>query len=139
MFYAGYQLSVKHLRGKFSAATVMSWSGLVSAPVLLLIAIGNGEKLLPNQAAGWLVLITLALVSHVRGQGLIAHAFGHLPASFSSLSLLLQPVVAAVLAWLFFGEGVSPLQATGGTVTLAGLYLANHSRKSGAAQAIAST
>lgn len=131
LFYAGYQLSVKHLRGRFSAATIMTWSGLVSAPALLVIALIAGERLLPVHAGGWLVLITLALVSHVGGQGLIAYAFGHLPAAFSSLSLLVQPVVAAFLAWWFFGEPVSPLQVAGGMVTLAGVYLANRSRQIG--------
>lgn len=138
VFYAGYQLSLKHLRGRFSAATVMVWSGVACAPVLLLIALGSGEQLLPVQPSGWLILIALALVSHVGGQGLIAYAFGHLPASFSSLSLLSQPVVAALLAWLCFGEGLSPWQWTGGTVTLVGLYLANRSRKAAMNQTDAS-
>ena len=129
VFYAGYQLSVKHLRGRFSAATVMTWSGMICAPLLLVIAVANGEKLMPVHANGWLILVALALVSHVGGQGLIAYAFGHLPASFSSLTLLSQPVVAAFLAWVFFRETVSPLQTAGGAVTLTGLYLANRNRK----------
>ena len=37
------------------------------------------------------------------GQSLIAYALAHLPASFSSVSLLVQPVVAALLAALIVG------------------------------------
>lgn len=137
VFYAGYQLSVKHLRGRFSAATIMTWSGLASAPVLLVIALAAGERLLPADAGGWGILIALALISHVGGQGLIAHAFGHLPASLSSLTLLSQPVFAALLAWLCFREGVSPMQMAGGALTLSGLYLANRGRAGGSIQTLA--
>jgi drug/metabolite transporter (DMT)-like permease len=124
LFYAGYQLTVKRLRDSFSTATIMAWSGLVTCPALLVIAVISGESLLAVQATGWGVLIALALVSHVGGQSLIAYGFGHLPASLSSLSLLLQPVVAAFLAWLFFREQLSWLQFGGGAVVLGGIYLA---------------
>ena len=57
-------------------------------------------------------------------QGLIAYALAHLPAAFSSVSLLLQPVMAAIFAWLLLAEPLSPLQFAGGAVVLAGIYLA---------------
>jgi drug/metabolite transporter (DMT)-like permease len=125
LFYAGYLLAVKHLRHSFSSATIMAWSGLVSCPALLLIAVCSGENLLPASAGGWWVLIALALISHVGGQTLIAYAFGHLPASFSSVSLLLQPVVAAAVAWLVLHEPLSFPQGLGGLVVLAGITLAS--------------
>ena len=125
LFYAGYLLAVKHLRHSFSSVTIMAWSGLVSCPALLLIAVCSGENLLPATAGGWWVLIALALISHVGGQTLIAYAFGHLPASFSSVSLLLQPVVAAAVAWLVLNEPLSFPQALGGLVVLAGIALAS--------------
>ena len=89
-------LCVKHLRRTFSTATILAWSGLASVAGLLLAALLSRESLLPADSRGWLVLIALALVSQVAGQGLIAYAFAHLPVSFSSLSLLLQPAVAAL-------------------------------------------
>ena len=39
------------------------------------------QSMMPQAASGWLVLFALALVSQVLGQGLIAYAFAHLPAS----------------------------------------------------------
>ncbi len=125
LFYAGYLLAVKHLRHSFSSATIMAWSGLVSCPALLLIAVCSGENLLAATAGGWWVLIGLALISHVGGQTLIAYAFGHLPASISSVSLLLQPVVAAAVAWLVLHEPLSFPQGVGGLVVLAGITLAS--------------
>ena len=67
------------------------------------------------------MLVGLALVSQVAGQGLIAWAMAHLPAAFSSVSLLVQPVAAAVFAWLLLSEPFGALQALGGAVVLAGI------------------
>ncbi len=126
--YSGYLLSVKGLRRRFSTLTIMAWSGLVSCPALFLVALCSGEKLVPADAAGWKVLVALAIISHVVGQTLIAFAFGRLPASFSSVTLLLQPVVAAVLAAAILGEKLTGVQVIGGMVTLAGILLASRAR-----------
>jgi drug/metabolite transporter (DMT)-like permease len=125
LFYAGYMLSVKFVRRTHATLVVMIWSSLAAAPILLLIAALTRETLLPVSGTGWLVLFALALVSQVGGQGLIAFAFRHLPASFSALSLLIQPVVAAVLAWIILSEPLTPLQAMGGLVVLAGIAVAS--------------
>jgi drug/metabolite transporter (DMT)-like permease len=52
---------------------------------------------------------------------------GHLPASFSSVSLLLQPFIAAILAWVVLKERLTPWQWTGGIVILCGIFLASGS------------
>ena len=124
VFYGGYMLAVKILRRRFSTATLLAWSGLVSSAGLLAVAWFSGEKLAPADLRGWGVLIGLALVSQVAGQGLIAYAFAHLPASFSSLSLLVQPAVAALLAWIILGEPLRPQQVAGGLVILGGIFIA---------------
>jgi len=124
VFYAGYLLSVKRLREHYSVATIMTWSAGASAAILLPIAICSGEQLLAVSVTGWAVLAGLALLSHVCGQGLIAWALGLLPVSFSSVSLLWQPVVAAALGWMILDEKLLPFQAAGGVVVLAGIFLA---------------
>src|SRR5438128_5284247 len=50
VFYAGYMLSVKHLRRSFSTATIMAWSGLSASPALFLVALASGERLVPLHA-----------------------------------------------------------------------------------------
>ena len=124
IFYGGYMLSVKHLRRSFSTATIMFWSGLAACPALLLAAFLAQETLAAQHLHGWSVLLALALVSQVGGQSLIAYALAHLPASFSSLSLLLQPALAALLAWILLREPLGVLQAAGGAVILCGIALA---------------
>src|SRR5262249_7574544 len=129
VFYAGYLLTLKQLRRSFSTAAIMAWSGLVCCPGFLLVAVLSGDTLLPATARGWCVLVALALLSHVGGQTLIAYAFGHLSASFSSVSLLLQPLVAALIAWGLLSEPLSLWQGSGGLIVLAGIFLASQRRE----------
>jgi drug/metabolite transporter (DMT)-like permease len=124
MFYAGYLLAVKALRDRGETTLrLMAVATTLTAVVLLPVALATGEAMLPATARGWAILAGLALVSHAAGQGLIAYALAHLPAAFSSVSLLFQPVMAAVFAWLLLGEPLAPLQIAGGAIVLAGIYL----------------
>jgi len=131
MFYAWYLLSVKGLRDRGAATLqLMAVTTSVTAAILLPVALASGEALLAPTGAGWLKLLGLAWISHAAGQGLIAYALAHLPAAFSAVGLLLQPVIAAAFAWLLLAEPVSALQCTGGAVVLAGIYLAHRGRGS---------
>jgi drug/metabolite transporter (DMT)-like permease len=99
----------------------------VSAATLLPVVLLTEPWVLPQTAAGWLILLGLALVPQVAGQSLITYAMAHLPASLSSLSLLIQPVLATIYAWVILGEGASVMQLAGGAVVLLGNYLARRS------------
>jgi len=125
VFYAGYLLALKHLRKSFSTVTIMAWSGLASCTGFGIVAWLSGDKMTATTAGGWLVLVALALISHVSGQALITYGFGHLPASFSAVSLLWQPVVAAAVAWAVLGEQLHWLQGAGAVVVLAGIVVAS--------------
>ena len=125
MFYAGYILAVKALRDRGETTLhLMAVTSTITALFLLPAALASGEAMLPATAFGWWILIGLALVSHAAGQGLIAYALAHLPAAFSSVSLLFQPVMAALFAWVLLSEALVPLQIAGGLIVLAGIYLA---------------
>ncbi|TMH67270.1 MAG: DMT family transporter, partial [Betaproteobacteria bacterium] len=125
VFYAGYILAVKDLRDRGARTLqVMAVTTTLTALFLLPAALASGETLMPQSAAGWLKLAGLAWISHCAGQGLIAYSLAHLPAAFSSVSLLFQPVMAALFAWILLSEPLVPLQMAGGVVVLAGIYLA---------------
>jgi drug/metabolite transporter (DMT)-like permease len=125
IFYAGYILAVKGLRDRGETTLhVMAVTTTVTALILFPVALATAEQMLPVTLLGWLMLIGLALISHAAGQGLIAYALAHLPAAFSSVSLLFQPVMAALFAWLLLAEPLVPLQFAGGLTVLFGIYLA---------------
>ena len=125
MFYAGYQLTVTRLRATTGTARIMAWSGMVSAALLLPVALLSGEQLFPSTGMGWLKLVGLALVAQVAGQSLIAYAMAHLPPRLSSVGLLLQPVVAALFAWVLLGETLGEVQLVGALMVLIGIRIAH--------------
>jgi drug/metabolite transporter (DMT)-like permease len=65
----------------------------------------------------------------VAGQGSIAWALGRLPPATASVTVLVQPVVAAVLGWLIFNELLSPWQIGGAAIALAGVVIAQFSAR----------
>ncbi|MEC5159960.1 drug/metabolite transporter (DMT)-like permease [Janthinobacterium sp. CG_23.3] len=122
-FYAAYQLAVKDGRASYSTARLMAWSTSITAVFLLPFALLMPGDFWPASAAAWLPLLGLALVCQIGGQTVITYAFAHLPSSLSSISLLIQPLTAALAAWVIFNEAIGPVQMAGGAVLLLGIYL----------------
>nr|WP_275791166.1 DMT family transporter [Rhizobium gei] len=122
--YAGYILAIGRLRSRFSTQRIMIWSTASAALCMFPLAFLLEDSFVPATLFGWAVLIGLAFISQAAGQGLIIYALAFLPPAFSSLTLLLQPVVAAILAWLLLGEPVGLIQAIGGAIVLVGILIA---------------
>ena len=132
--YGSYILSVRKARLRFSTARIMSYALPVSCILLMVFALVAGERIVPATAQGWLPLVGLALICQIGGQGLIAYALATLPASFSSVSLLVQPLAAAAFAWFILAEPLGPFQAAGGALVLAGIYLARCGSRPGSSR-----
>lgn len=127
--YAAYLISIKKVRKNISTQKIMYWSTISCSMTLLPIMLLSNETVMPQTANGWWILFGLAFAAHFAGQGLITYAIAHLPASFSAVNLLLQPVIAAILAWVLLSEALSGLQIAGGMIVLIGLYLAKFGHK----------
>ncbi len=125
VFYGGYFLIVAHLRARLPTFTIVTWTSLVSAACLLPVALIQGETLFPPTLAGWGPLLGISLLVHVGGQGAIAYAFAHLSPQFTALGTFIQPVAAAVLAWLLLGEHLGFAEIAGSAVILAGIWIAH--------------
>ena len=127
VWYAGYLLAVKEARRAWSAASVMAVSTLIAAPPTLGAALVFGENLLPTALGGWVWLVLLGIFAHAGGQGGIAFGLGRLPAGFSSLVVLVQPIIAATLGWVVFKEALGPIQLGGAALILVGIAVARRS------------
>ncbi|MFT3886546.1 MAG: DMT family transporter [Arachnia sp.] len=124
VFFGLYFLAVSAARKTTGAARVTFEMSLITIAILLVAALAIEGNILPHSLKGWRVLLTLALVSHAGGQGLLSVALGRLPTVFSSLVIFLEAVAAAGFAWVLQGEPVSVLQAIGGAVILCGIWIA---------------
>ncbi len=124
VFFGLYFLAVDAARDKGSAARVTFELSVITTLALFIVALLFEPHLLPRSLTGWAILLALALISHVGGQGLLSVALGRLPAVFSSLVIFLEAIVAALVAWVVLGEPVTPVQALGGIVIVGGIWTA---------------
>lgn len=120
VFYTGYLIAMDHARGGTSALTALSRATLASGLMLLPIAYLAPGTFWPQD---WTPLLLLAFGSQVVGQGLIIFALPHLSPVASGLGLLVQPMLAATMGWLWFNERLSLAEALGMSAILAALVL----------------
>ncbi|MET0369758.1 MAG: DMT family transporter [Sphingobium sp.] len=120
VFYTAYLLLIQDARQRLDGWSVLAVSSLAGAGPLLLFALALGEKIIPTD---WTPLVALAFSSQLIGQGLMTYAIGWFTPLVLGLSLLLQPVVAALLGWLLFGELVSVTDIVGALAVAAALIL----------------
>lgn len=123
-FYGCYILAIGRLRSRFDTIRIMLWSTASAAVCVFPLGFFYEGHMLPATLYGWSMVLGLAFISHASGQVAITYALAYLPPAFSSLTLLLQPVVAAILAWTLLSEAIGPMQALGGAVVLAGIMVA---------------
>jgi drug/metabolite transporter (DMT)-like permease len=129
VFYGGYFLFTEKSRSHFDSV-VHIWLVGVGASATLFIINGIFQNPLTGYDKNtWLVFLATALVSQLIGYMALAYALGHLPASIVSPTMVLQPVVTAMLAIPLLGEIPSAWQGIGGAIALVGIYLVNRSHQ----------
>ena len=100
------------------------------AAVLVAMCIIQGDSLLGCGISGIVVGLLLAIFSTILGHSIFSWCLKYFSPSFVSASKLCEPVVAAILAAVLFGEMPGPLQQFGGALILGGvLYYSDLERK----------
>ena len=122
VFYASYLAVVSRLRARLSTGVVMWWTTVVF--IVLLLPLALTQKFVPDTSRGWLILIGLAMSAQFIGQGLIAYALAHLPATFGSVGLYAQPLLSALYARVLLGERLTIVQVAGAVIVLGAIALA---------------
>jgi drug/metabolite transporter (DMT)-like permease len=107
--------STPHVAGPLAEAT----AGAALGALLLGLVFGGLQLRIGWPSFGWLLL--LALLSQTLGWLLITSSLPRLPAAISSLTLLLQPAAAMLLAFLVLGERPSLIQIAGAVVVCTGV------------------
>ncbi|GAA2391652.1 permease [Catellatospora methionotrophica] len=76
----------------------------------------------------WLLCAYLLILGTIVPYLLIAGALRHLPATSVGILGMIEPVLAAAVAWLTLGEVLNPAQLAGGALLLIGVALAETAR-----------
>lgn len=126
-FYVFYILLLQRQRATLGNWTLLFWSSLAAAPVLLAMALALGEPVWPGR---WGPLLALAFVSQIFGQGLVVYALRHFPPLIIGLVLMTQPAVSILAGWYAFGETLTLWDGVGMALVGAALVLARAGEKS---------
>ena len=129
-FYAGFYLVTERGRVTIDALPYTWLVALFAGAGLFLINLALGNPFVGYPRQTWVVFFSAALVSQVIGYFALTYSLGHLPASVVSPTMIGQPVMTTLLAIPLLGEIPGPLQAVGGVIALAGIFVVNraHSR-----------
>ncbi len=125
-FIGVYLLIVQDQQAAIGTGRVVAWTYSTAALSMwaLVPLLAGGRGLLPPSGAAWASVVGLALVPQLIGHTSINWSLRHFPAGVVSATTLLEPVIAAGLAWPLFGEPIRALQALGAAAVLAGVWLA---------------
>ena len=120
LLYGGYLIFVERARTQLQPIPLLVLATLFAIPPLLIISGAAGEQIWPHD---WTPVLIFALSSQVLGQGLLVYSIGTLPPMVVGLALLTQPAVSAVIGWVVYREGLSPVDIVGALGIAAALVL----------------
>ncbi len=118
-----YCLSSEKLAERYPATLLTAWQMLVGAAAFVPLALLEGRPLLAPTPRSAMAAVYLAVCCSLLSFVFFNFAVKGLSVTVSSLLLNLQPVVGVVCSYLALGETVTPFQALGGSVVVAGVLL----------------
>lgn len=125
LFFAGYLMTTERVRTGMDTLTFNVLAVAGSAATLLVICVMDGDRLTGYSMRTWGALLALGLFSQLGAYLALVYALGHLPATITSVGLLAQVPLTAVLALVLLGEPLSTVKIVGGCIVLAGIYVVN--------------
>jgi drug/metabolite transporter (DMT)-like permease len=123
VFFAGYLLATEHVREEMDTLTFSTLAIVGSVVTVLVVCVALGMPLSGYSPRTWVALLGLGLISQLGAYLALTYALGHLPATVTSVGLLAQVPLTALLAVPFLGEPVTTPYLAGGALVLVGIYV----------------
>jgi drug/metabolite transporter (DMT)-like permease len=120
----GYLLIGRRTRARISLLAYATPVYAACSVFLLGWAVLHGDNLTSYSLESWGYFAALAVIPTILGHTVLNWAIKHVPASAISISLLGEPVVAAILALIIFAQRPSAYTVLGGGLVLLGICFA---------------
>jgi drug/metabolite transporter (DMT)-like permease len=85
-------------------------------------------NLAESQLPAWMLVLGIVLVGTIVPFVLMVGSLQHLPATTVGMVAMLEPVLGALVAYLWLGEALAAQQLLGGAVVLVAIFLAQTAR-----------
>ncbi len=122
MAMAAYLLLVREVRMAMSTRAIVTRTNTWAALILIAAAVVAHQPLpAPTALGAWGGIAAMALISQLLGHTAINASLRWFSPSAVSFATLLEPVIAAVLAFGIFGEAVPRLAVVGAAILLASI------------------
>lgn len=118
-----YLLFVEGLHETISSQRQVTLAYSVAAALLWTLLLLRGGVTLGYSAGVWRALLGMTLGPQIFGHTLLNWSLRNFSSSIVSFSILLEPIMTALLAWWLLHQAVPPVQMLGGLLTLCALAL----------------
>jgi len=127
--FAVYLLATEQVRGHTGTLVFLRLAIVSSTAFLLVMNLVLRVPLGIPSGKSFAALLGLGVVSQLGGYLALTYAMGHLPATVTSVSLLSQGPLTAVLAAILLKEPLTAPLLIGGALVLSGIGLANRLKR----------
>jgi drug/metabolite transporter (DMT)-like permease len=121
-------LIMERLLTQFRTDILLFWCCIISSATIFIVLTVTNNNLFPVSSQGWGSVIALALLSQVLGQGLITYSLNYLSSGVIAVTMLLDPIISALLAWVILSERVSLWSVISCCIVLIGIYFSLSSK-----------
>jgi drug/metabolite transporter (DMT)-like permease len=125
--FAGYLLCAQSLRRTLDLMPFVTLVYGGAAVLMWLLVLALALPVAGFTQTTWAALFGLALISQAIGHSGFNWAVKSVSPTFLALTILLEPVLSALLGWLWFGEGFTVETGIGGALALAAIWLGSRS------------
>ncbi len=118
----GYMVIGRIVRRSMSVAKYTSIVYGISTLSLLLMNLVVGTRFYPYPPREFLLFFALAFVCTILGHSIYSWALKFVSSTFLSITVLIEPVAAGIMAYFLFSEVPGLLNAIGAVIVLIGIY-----------------
>ena len=123
LMFAIYLLTVEGLHEAISPQRQVTIAYSVAAALLWAAFLRHGSVTLHYSPGVWRALLGMTLGPQIFGHTLLNSSLRHFPSSTVAFAILLEPIIAGLLAWALFHQSVTGGQMVGGLLVLIALAL----------------
>lgn len=120
-FYLMFSMKAQEKLNSWQTVSILYPTTCLSFGLMVLL---TGNPIIGLAPATYWWILSVAIVPTFFGHALLNMSIKNLSPVTATTATLAEPIIAAVIAWLWFGETISVVAGIGAAITIAGIYIA---------------